>query len=100
MGSTALLLQHARGDNEEGMTQVVQTDDRIGLKPVVKRFQVFFVPCFTRYDSDLYGLRLNIVPMMVLWNPYDVKIGGKEKLTTQSAFIATLRTLSVRLDLR
>lgn len=66
-------------DNEEGMTQVVQTDDRIGLKPVVKRFQVFFVPCFTRYDSDLYGLRLNIVPMMVLWNPYDVKIGGKEK---------------------
>ena len=66
-------------DNEEGMTQVVQTDDRIGLKPVVKRFQVFFVPCFTRYDADLYGLRLNIVPMMVLWNPYDVKIGGKEK---------------------
>ncbi|MFR6031799.1 MAG: hypothetical protein ACLUKN_00660 [Bacilli bacterium] len=42
-------------DNEEGMTQVVQTDDRIGLKPVVKRFQVFFVPCFTRYDSISMG---------------------------------------------
>ena len=74
----------------------IQTDDRIALKPVVKRFQVFYVPTFVRYSnfsygnietypntrayngraSDPYGLRLHIIPLLVLWNPYDVKIPG------------------------
>lgn len=73
----------------------VQVDDRIGLKPVVKRFQVFYVPTFVRYNTsysrrptpdaaspygssnggEAYGVRLHIIPMLVLWNPYDVKIG-------------------------
>lgn len=73
----------------------VQTDDRAGLRPVVKRFQVFYVPTFVKYSisyasrptpgggspyggagGEAYGLRLHIIPMLVLWNPYDVKIPG------------------------
>ena len=74
----------------------VQVDDRISFKPVVKRFQVFYVPTFVRYNSvsytsketpngghpyggaggEPYGVRLHIIPMLVLWNPYDVKIPG------------------------
>ena len=58
----------------------VQTDDRIGLKPVVKRFQVFYIPSFVKYGTggrhEYYGLRLHIMPVMVLYNPYDVKIPG------------------------
>ncbi len=55
----------------------VQTDDRFGAKPVVRRFQVFFVPNFVNYGGSKYGLRLHIIPLMVLWNPYDTKIGGE-----------------------
>lgn len=54
----------------------VQTDDRFGVKPVVKRFQVFYVPTFVNYGGQKYGIRLHIIPLMVLWNPYDTKIGG------------------------
>ena len=59
-----------------------QTDDRHGFKPIVKRFQVFFVPSFVDYSgasncvSGDYGVRLHIIPLMVLWNPYDAKIDG------------------------
>ena len=54
----------------------VQTDDRWGLKPVVKRFQVFYVPTFVNYGGQKYGLRLHIMPLLILYNPYDVKIKG------------------------
>lgn len=54
----------------------VQTDDRFGLKPVVKRFQVFYVPTFVNYGGQKYGLRLHIMPLLILYNPYDVKIKG------------------------
>ena len=53
----------------------VQTDDRFGAKPVVKRFQVHYVPALVDYGQQRYGLRLHIVPTLVLWNPYDTKIG-------------------------
>ncbi|MBQ6534438.1 MAG: hypothetical protein IJI37_04645, partial [Opitutales bacterium] len=52
------------------------TDDRFGLKPVVKRFQVFYVPTFVNYGGSKYGLRLHIIPMLVLYNPFDTKIKG------------------------
>ncbi len=54
----------------------VQTDDRYGLKPVVKRFQVFYVPTFVNYGAQRYGLRLHIMPLLILYNPYDTKIKG------------------------
>ncbi len=57
----------------------VQTDDRYGAKPVVKRFQVHYVPLFVNYEGSRttgkFGLRLHIIPILVLWNPYDTKIG-------------------------
>ena len=55
----------------------VQTDDRWGFKPIVKRFQVYYVPSFVEYSDKRYGLRLHIIPLLVLWNPYDVKIDGE-----------------------
>ncbi len=58
------------------LNERVQTDDRYGLKPVVKRFQVFYVPTFVNYGSGRYGLRLHIMPMLILYNPYDTKIKG------------------------
>lgn len=54
----------------------VQTDDRAGFKPIVKRFQVFYVPAFVDYGAGRYGLRLHIIPLLVLWNPFDAKISG------------------------
>ncbi len=74
----------------------VQTDDRMGFKPVVKRFQVFHVPTFVKYNiggymarnqknstydpygisPNAWGLRLHMIPLLVLWNPYDTKIKG------------------------
>ncbi len=59
------------------MSARVQTDDRYGAKPVVKRFQVHYVPSLVDYGNERYGLRLHIIPMLVLWNPYDTKIGEK-----------------------
>lgn len=56
----------------------VQTDDRYGAKPVVKRFQVHYVPTLVNYEGGTngkYGVRLHMIPMLVLWNPYDTKIG-------------------------
>lgn len=54
----------------------IQTDDRHGFKPVVKRFQIFYVPTFVHYGSQRYGVRLHIIPMLILYNPYDTKIAG------------------------
>lgn len=64
-------------DNPAGsvISARVQTDDRYGAKPVVKRFQIHFVPAFVNWTAQKYGLRLHIIPMLVLWNPYDTKIG-------------------------
>ncbi len=54
----------------------MQSDDRVGFAPVVNRFQVFFVPNFISYGGGLYGLRLHVIPVAILWNPYDVPIKG------------------------
>ncbi len=64
-------------DNPDNSTisSRVQTDDRYGAKPVVKRFQVHYVPLLVDYGNNKYGLRFHIIPMLVLWNPYDTKIG-------------------------
>ena len=88
-----------RVDNDPSASKTevrMQTDDRVALKPVVKRFQVFYVPTFVRYNvsyssrqtpngghpyngagGQAYGVRLHIIPLLVLWNPYDVKIPGE-----------------------
>ncbi len=58
------------------LNERVQTDDRYGFKPVVKRFQVFFVPTFINYSGQKYGLRLHIMPLLILYNPYDTKVKG------------------------
>ncbi len=58
------------------LNERVQTDDRYGFKPVVKRFQVFYVPTFVNYGGYRYGLRLHIMPLLILYNPYDTKIKG------------------------
>lgn len=63
--------------NSNTLSARVQTDDRWGFKPIVKRFQVFYVPSFVEYSTKRYGLRLHIIPLLVLWNPYDVKIAGE-----------------------
>ncbi len=60
---------------ESVLSARVQTDDRFGAKPVVKRFQVHYVPALVDYGNQRYGLRLHIIPMLALWNPYDTKIG-------------------------
>ncbi len=57
----------------------LQSDDRIGFYPVLQRFQVYFVPTPVRYTSNVegsesYGIRMHMIPIAVLWNPYDVKI--------------------------
>ena len=62
--------------DRETLDARVQTDDRYGLKPVVKRFQVFYVPTFVNYGGQKYGLRLHIMPLLILYNPYDTKIKG------------------------
>jgi len=59
------------------LNERVQTDDRFGLKPVVKRFQVFYVPTFVNYGGSKYGLRLHIMPLLILYNPFDTKIKGE-----------------------
>lgn len=67
-----------RAPNESNNSEIsarVQTDDRFGAKPVVKRFQVHYVPALVDYGQERYGLRLHIIPTLVLWNPYDTKIG-------------------------
>ncbi len=58
------------------ISERVQTDDRFGVKPVVRRFQVFIVPSFVNYGNDNYGVRIHIIPMLVLYNPYDTKLAG------------------------
>ncbi len=59
------------------ISERVQTDDRFGVKPVVKRFQVFIVPSFVHYGSGrYYGVRIHIIPMLILYNPYDTKLAG------------------------
>lgn len=64
-------------DPEEGkLKDRVQTDDRFGFKPVVKRFQIFYVPTFVHYGEQRYGVRLHIIPMLILYNPYDTRIAG------------------------
>ncbi len=88
-----------RVDNSPTMATLsprMQTDDRAGFKPVVKRFQIFHVPTFVKYNISQYmardknnatydpygispnawGLRLHMIPLLVLWNPYDTKIKG------------------------
>lgn len=67
----------AEDDAENGtLKDRVQTDDRFGFKPVVKRFQIFYAPTFVHYGQQRYGVRLHIIPMLVLYNPYDTKIAG------------------------
>ncbi len=51
-----------------------QYDDMAGFTPVVQRFQVFFLPSLVNYGGGKYGVRLHIVPIAVLWNPYDIAI--------------------------
>ncbi len=60
---------------ESTISSRVQTDDRYGAKPVVKRFSVHYVPTLVDYGGQKYGLRFHIIPLLVLWNPYDTKIG-------------------------
>ena len=75
-----------RAENDPDTSKIkdrIQTDDRIGFKPVVKRFQVFYVPTFVHYGNQRYGVRLHIIPMLVLYNPYDVKIAGESYYVLQ-----------------
>ena len=39
------------------MSPRMQTDDRAGFKPVVKRFQIFHVPTFVKYNISQYMAR-------------------------------------------
>ena len=68
-------LRSPAAPKQSNISARVQTDDRYGAKPVVKRFTVHYVPSLVDYGNENYGVRLHIVPMLVLWNPYDTKIG-------------------------
>jgi len=71
-----LRVETSKNSSGQKIRTRLQTDDRYGFYPVLQRFQVFFIPVLVGYGNNNYGIRLHIVPVAVLWNPYDVKIEG------------------------
>jgi len=66
--------------NEYSNTVRVQTDKDAGLSPVLQHFSMFYIPALRDYSSIAggamgdYGVRILMVPIIILWNPYDVPI--------------------------
>gem|GEM_PF-1655392 len=58
----------------------VQTDKDAGLSPVLQHFSMFYVPALRDYSGITsgtigdYGVRIYMIPIIILWNPYDVPI--------------------------
>ncbi|MFI3290343.1 MAG: hypothetical protein R3Y46_00535 [Opitutales bacterium] len=51
----------------------VKTDVTSGFSPVVLHYQLMLMPALTEYGKG-YGVRIYLIPIIVLWNPYDVDI--------------------------
>ncbi|MDQ8193647.1 hypothetical protein QEH59_04385 [Coraliomargarita sp. SDUM461004] len=51
------------------------SESQAGIYPVVTGFQVYWVPTYDPEDSDgNTPVRLNFMPSVTLWNPYDVPL--------------------------
>ncbi len=52
----------------------VKTDVTTGLSPVLLHYQLFVYPTLSHYSGSQYGVRIYYIPIVVLWNPYDIAI--------------------------
>ena len=63
--------------NDDGQLPVeaLSATNQMGYSPVVTGFQLYWIPS---YDKDSGDIRLNLMPAVKLWNPYDKPLEAQD----------------------